>query len=433
VNTDHHPNRPIDPKAWDRYEMRTVLARRDIGGAFKLLQKLGVSQRRIAALTGQSQSEISEIIAGRQVMAYEVLARICDGLKIPRGYMGLSYDPATAAIAEDGLTVAVPVEEQPQQMLGRAAQVAIGAVQLDPGTWWQPFERSTAPVPDHVGASDVERLERMTAMFRAMDNQFGGGGCRDAVVAQVQTAQRMLRSSIADDVQGRLFTALADLHCVAGWSSFDVGMYVPARLHYGRALEQARYAAQPSLVAKALYCTGRLQLYQGRNEEALRLFQLGQISALESRSGLALTLLAANEAWAHAALGDTHQALGALGRAKAAFGSVDSGDAVVPPWLGFVDTAELQSLVALTHAELPAPTSQQRHTALEGLYVAIGLRDSDTNRSKALETIAMVEALRASGDKDAAETMQAEAERLAAEVRSERVSSGLARLVGVAA
>ncbi|MGH4017442.1 MAG: hypothetical protein ACRDSL_26670 [Pseudonocardiaceae bacterium] len=43
-------------------------------------------------LTEQSQSEVNEICRGhRQVLAYEVLARIADGLGLPRGHMGLAY------------------------------------------------------------------------------------------------------------------------------------------------------------------------------------------------------------------------------------------------------------------------------------------------------------------------------------------------------
>ncbi|GAA3431702.1 helix-turn-helix domain-containing protein [Kutzneria kofuensis] len=68
-----------------------------------------MSQRQIAALTGQSQSEVSEILKGRQVMAYDVLARIADGLGVPRGYMGLAYDEATA------LKVAGSVDEAEQR------------------------------------------------------------------------------------------------------------------------------------------------------------------------------------------------------------------------------------------------------------------------------------------------------------------------------
>jgi hypothetical protein len=53
--------------------MRVALARRDIGSVYRMLTEVGVSQRRITELTGQSQSEVSEILQGRQVMSYAVL------------------------------------------------------------------------------------------------------------------------------------------------------------------------------------------------------------------------------------------------------------------------------------------------------------------------------------------------------------------------
>jgi len=76
--------------------MRKALAVRDIGTVYRLLQRFGMSQRRIAALVDQSQSDVSEIIGGRRaVVSYDVLVRIADGLGVPRGWMGLgSHTPA---------------------------------------------------------------------------------------------------------------------------------------------------------------------------------------------------------------------------------------------------------------------------------------------------------------------------------------------------
>lgn len=85
-------------QALTRPDMRQALADRDIAGVFRILGKHGVSQRQIAALTGQSQSEISEIRGGRRVVAYDVLVRVGDGLGVPRGYMGLAYDETTAPL-----------------------------------------------------------------------------------------------------------------------------------------------------------------------------------------------------------------------------------------------------------------------------------------------------------------------------------------------
>jgi transcriptional regulator with XRE-family HTH domain len=87
-----------DHPVWSHAEMRRALALRDIGTVFKLLQRHGLSQRRIAALTGQSQSEVSEILNGRQVVSYDVLLRICTGLNVQRGRLGLAYDSETASL-----------------------------------------------------------------------------------------------------------------------------------------------------------------------------------------------------------------------------------------------------------------------------------------------------------------------------------------------
>ena len=54
-----------DPTTWHRPEMLAAVTNRDITNVFRLLQKIGMSQQRIAALTGQSQPEVSAILHGR--------------------------------------------------------------------------------------------------------------------------------------------------------------------------------------------------------------------------------------------------------------------------------------------------------------------------------------------------------------------------------
>jgi transcriptional regulator with XRE-family HTH domain len=71
-------------------DVRAALAQHDIATLYRALQRAGVSQRIIAAKTGQSQSEVSEIMSGRRVQSATVLARIVDGLGIPRAAVGLA-------------------------------------------------------------------------------------------------------------------------------------------------------------------------------------------------------------------------------------------------------------------------------------------------------------------------------------------------------
>ena len=52
---------PIPPETWVSLELRQALAARDMPTVYRILNATGVSQRRIASLTGQQSSEISEI------------------------------------------------------------------------------------------------------------------------------------------------------------------------------------------------------------------------------------------------------------------------------------------------------------------------------------------------------------------------------------
>ena len=63
---------PPELEILQRGDMRTALAERDIATVYRILQRCGISQRRIATLTAQSQSEISEILAGRRVVNIQV-------------------------------------------------------------------------------------------------------------------------------------------------------------------------------------------------------------------------------------------------------------------------------------------------------------------------------------------------------------------------
>ena len=107
--------------------MRRALATRDIATVFRLLQRYGVSQRRIAAFTGQSQSEISEILGGRRVVSYEVLVRIAEGLDVPRGHLGLAHDDGTAQVLD------VAAGEVPVAVAGAGAARLTSCSQSAPG------------------------------------------------------------------------------------------------------------------------------------------------------------------------------------------------------------------------------------------------------------------------------------------------------------
>jgi tetratricopeptide (TPR) repeat protein len=435
MNVDPSTDRKINTAVWEPPAVREVLAMRDVAGAYQVLQRIGVSQRRIAALTGQSQSEVSEILAGeRQVMAYDVLVRIADGLSIPRGYMGLAYDDATDELVKSG-TLTSPVypadeREEVRRLLAHAAEVSIGAAVTNIDGWWQPVERTLTPAPERIGMSDVMQLESVTRSLRATDYQHGGGACRDAVIAQVRWAQRFLCAEYSESVGHRLHLALGDLHNLAGWTSFDVGLYTEARRHFARALEQAKCADDASLVANVLYRMGKLHLHRGLFQEALKFFQLGQIAAQESGCELTVAMLCANEAWAYGLLGDAVQAFKSIGRAQDEFARAEPAQA--PVWVRFFGAADLHATMGVVHVSLPEPTSKRCDAATSSLERGLAIRGPDMTRSKAFELTALATVHLLDGDLDHGAVVGHQAVDLAEQLRSVRVTDRLAPLANAA-
>ncbi|MBF8186305.1 helix-turn-helix transcriptional regulator [Nonomuraea sp. K274] len=404
--------------------MRQALAVRDIAAIFRLLARRGLSQRVIAARTGQAQSEVCAIVAsGRQVMAYDVLSRIADGLGIPRGYMGLPYDtsstPATASRRED--------DEQASRLLAHAAQVTVGAIEGSVEQWADPLPHVATPVPERIGITDVAQVESATCAQRVLDYQHGGGVCRSAVAAQLAWSQQLLRASCSPEVARRLHRALADQHNLAGWTSFDVGLYGPARDHLARALEQARYANDPSLMANVLYRMGRVYLHCGRVQETLRFFQLGQICAQDASCERTVAMLCANEAWAYALLGNAELAFKSINRARDELDRAPEHSA--PSWVTFFGYTDLASTYGMIHACLgPA----HLETAVDHLTEAVAGRDPSMTRSRAFELTALAAVYLKAGEMTKGINIGRQAVTLATELHSMRVIDRLAPLQEIA-
>ena len=106
---NQHARDWANPEVWLRQDMRLALARRDIQAVYQILQRFGMSQRKIGARTDQTQSEVSDIINGRRVSNYDVLVRIADGIGVPRGWMGLAHDTDDGPVDQALLSVSMSV------------------------------------------------------------------------------------------------------------------------------------------------------------------------------------------------------------------------------------------------------------------------------------------------------------------------------------
>jgi tetratricopeptide (TPR) repeat protein len=296
------------------------------------------------------------------------------------------------------------------------------------GTWSEAPART--PAPGRIGMTDVRQVEAATRALRALDYQYGGGFCRDAVVAQLSWGQQMLDSSAGEPVKQRLFTAIADLHSLAGWTSFDTGLMDSARGHFAQALDLAKHGGDHHLVANVLYRMGRVYLHQDAANDALKLFQLGQIAAQESGSELAVAVLCANEAWAYAMMGNEEQSVKLLGRCKDEFARADLASA--ESWVKFFTEADVYAMTGTVHTVLAMKNPEHTKYAIPALSRAVDTYTDDMARSKAFMLSALATDHLLEGDIDHGARIGGKAIDCAESIKSARVKDRMRPLLAEA-
>ncbi|MDQ1287607.1 MAG: helix-turn-helix protein [Actinomycetota bacterium] len=430
------PSAALPAHVLDRADVRQALARHDFGCVFRLARKWGgISYSKIAESTGIKPERVGALARGEgAITTYAKIGEVADGLRIPGRLLGLTprawerRHHALAPVTISG-TTPIPASRERNEvrlLLSHAAQVTMGLSLQQIGEEWAIPGADFTPPPGLVRVTDIEQIEHVTAGLRALDYQFGGGTCRDAVVAQTRWVTRLLRAQAPDDVRRRLHLALADLHNLTGWTSLDLGLYSASRHHFAHALTHARQADGPSLLANVLYRTGRLHLHRGMTSEALRFLQLGQIAAQDSGDARAVAVLCANEAWAYGMLGDPAQALRSLHRAADELARADT--ATLTPWVDFFGPTDLDAMNGMTHLELSTTDAGHLDPAIEALSRTVAARDTDQARSRAFEVTALAVATLRSNDRDAGWSLGWQAVTQAQQLRSRRVIDRLAPL-----
>ena len=273
------PVPPIDPALYRRDDVLPVLAERDIAALYRVLKDdAKLAQRQIAELTGQSQSEVSEILKGRRVRDVTVLERICDGLGIPRELMGLSHGERSVY---RGSTVTKPPAEEVDEDVQRRDALAVGF--LATLGFVPPFvallDDSAAPreipLPSRLGASDVAEIKNTTAQLRTTAQQCGGQA--RAASAAATHYRRLTAVPAAGQVVRSLGAALAELDELAGWCCYDAGLDRHARWHYRTAVNLARRVGDDYRAASALRYAGLVDARRGNPNDAMKLYQLAEI------------------------------------------------------------------------------------------------------------------------------------------------------------
>jgi transcriptional regulator with XRE-family HTH domain len=312
----------------------------------------GWSQNDLGAILDLPQNRISDIENGRALYDIRIIVKLHQRLGIPAPLLGFG-DPATVIGGKvTGLHGQKGSWMERRDFVQHAAGLALGIA----STAGLVIGRVLALLPQaeptgtrHVGASDIDVIEELTASFARQDFAHGSGPIRDGAVAQLSTVLPLLDAQASAEVRSRLLVATARLAMMTGWMSFQVRRHADARQLWLVGLEVARDARDAGhplgsdLTAYLLFDMALQAVHLGRPEEALRLIKIADAVAMGSEPVSAPTKssLASIQARAYAAQGDIASCDRALGQALEHFARIDQ--APRPPWGAHLNDAGIAS------------------------------------------------------------------------------------------
>ncbi|GAA2353283.1 regulator [Streptomyces carpaticus] len=266
-----------------------------------------------------------------------------------------------------------------------------------------------------VTSGDIAALRSVAELFRALDNAYGGGHARQALVRYLEhELEPMLRGTYGEQTGRRLFSAAADLTRLAGWTAYDIAAHGLAQRYFVQALRLAQAAGDRSYGSYVLVSMSRQAVYLGHGREAVQLARVAQQGMASSVAPAVQALLHAVEARGHALLGEVRACSAALARAERALESARPGEEV-PTWARFFDEAQLADEFGHCHRDL-----QQYRTAARYAERSLQLRGNGYARSRLFCRVVLATAKLGLGDVDHACALAVEAAQQAADMRSAR-------------
>ncbi|WP_282702253.1 regulator [Streptomyces sp. CC219B] len=266
-----------------------------------------------------------------------------------------------------------------------------------------------------VTGGDISALRSVAELFRTLDNMYGGGHARQALVRYLEhECEPMLRGTYGEQTGRRLFAAAADLTRLAGWTSYDIAAHGLAQRYYVQSLRLAQAAGDRPYGSYVLVTMSRQAVYLGHGREAVQLARVAQQGVGTNAPPVVQALLHSAEARGHGVLGEVRACTASLVRAERALEAARPGDEV-PYWARFFDEAQLADEFGHCHRDL-----QQFRAAAQHAERSLQLRAPAFARSRLFCRVVLASARLGLGELDQACALGAEAAGAAAEMRSVR-------------
>ena len=382
--------RAIVTKVCARPDVLDACRRGDLGTVIGVLGKHKVTQGAISSLTGISQGRLSEYKTGtRKPQASTTYRDFADGLGMPsaaRTALGLDPEqPASplagrkapgAPVLDVGLAYPdTPVEAADTLTLLWRSDLG------DAASWGEPELRAWNDAslrwlvdPGHqpgsnlaegvrIGMGDVERFRATVDMFTQLDDRFGGGHARAALIQYLSTdAERLLRGRYTDSAGRALFSAVAEATLLAAWMSYDsMPGSALAQRYFIQALSLAQAGGDRLLGASVLDAMSHQATYLGRFGEAASLARAANTGTQRVATPTLTSHYHTMEARALARMGDAKGCDRALADAVREFErSRPDND---PAWFRYFNESELSAEFGHCLRDLGRPTEAVQYAS----------------------------------------------------------------------
>ncbi|WP_326695790.1 hypothetical protein [Streptomyces sp. NBC_01766] len=255
------------------------------------------------------------------------------------------------------------------------------------------------PVRGRLTLADTDRVSETIGRLDVHFTAIGGGALLAVAAAYIDRLRDAVDGcTYGPRVEQALHSAISNLHSTAGWAAHDTGDGQEARLHHAAALQSAILAEDKRAQARAWSNLAMQARTEGRHREALRINQAALNSRQVRQDPRIAALLHSRLAIGHARLGDRPAAARSLFAAETAHDRFDTA-VPPPPWLAFLDAAEIAGLGAIAHQAMGRLPEAEIATAQ-----ALRLLGPSMHRNRAYYAVQLAELQLAQGDTGRART-----------------------------
>lgn len=431
----------LPPDFWLDPSVRQALRACDIGRLFKIMGSppLKISQTRIGVALGKDQGQINRMINKHKDITVRVLIEIADGFDMPasarhellRDTLRSGSDLITSTTATPTLDPAVglayPAGNEPDRasiaellrvdLDGRTSIVNTG-INLDASKntymQWMLADTDQAPAAGLGRIAGIEGIRRTTELFARLDNQFGGGHARQALVQYLRSdVLPLLDEHHPEPIRAELYRATAEAVLLVAWMSYDAGNHGLAQRYFIQAVKIADSAGDRVLSASILDAMSHQATFVGNYTEAAQLAQAAQAGTRGRATATLTAHFSMMEARALSRLGDAAGTDRAISKAVTLFEKRQPDDD--PEWIRYVDDAELAAEIGHCFRDLG-----RHQDAATYLLQSVGGTSDEYLRSNYFATMVLADAHLAAGDREQAQSIALKAIEVGEHLKSAR-------------